>query len=218
MWMAYTLLAACAPTSVQPVAAPTQGVTPDPTVAAGLHPVEIALDRGGIVEGAWVSEAGHDRLIEPVAAQVGDRAVAMIADGAQVAVVERACGLVRVPFFVAGYTTIVSLPYPACGERGPEGLWSAEDLDVLRGLELLPDVPPSDGAFAAFVTFAEAKAACAWYGRALLEGAEWGPVAVWLRSGDGSESTARVVGGDWAAVTEVPASARDHTIGLWCAP
>ncbi len=215
--MAYTLLAACAPTSVQPVTAPTQGVTPDPTFASGLHPVEIALDRGRIVDGAWVSEPGHDRLIEPLAAQVGDRAVAIIADGAQDAVVERACGLVRVPFFVAADTTIVSLPYPACGERGPEGLWSAEDLDVLRGLELLPDVPPSDGAFAAFVTFAEAKAACAWYGRALPEGADAGPVAVWLRSEDG-ESTALVVGGDWVTPTRIPAVARDHAIGLWCAP
>ncbi len=216
--MAYTLLAACAPTSVQPVAAPTQDVTPAPTFAAGLHSVEIALDLGRIVEGAWVSEAGRDLLIEPVAAQVGDRAVAMIADGAQVAVVERACGRVHVPFFVDADSTIVSLPYPACGERGPEGLWSAEDLDVLRGLELLPEVPPSDGAFAAFVTFAEAKAACAWYGRALLEAADVGPVAVWLRSGDGSESTARVVGGDWATVTEVPASARDHSSGCGVLP
>jgi len=215
--MAYTLWVACAPSAVETVSAPAQVFAPPAN--AGSFAVEIALDRGRRVEGSWVSEVGDDTLIEPVAAQVNDRAVAMLPEGAHRAAVSRACGVVYVPFFVTAATTIVSLPYPACGENGPDGVWSAEDVDVLRGLELLPELPQSEGAFATWVTFDEAVVACGWYGRSVLAEAEAGAIGVWLQSDGVDNSTAaRVVGGDWPAPTSIPAAARDHQIGLMCGP
>ena len=215
--MAYTLWVACAPGAVETVSAPAQVLSESTKV--GTRAVEIALDRGRMVEGAWISEVGDDTLIEPVATQVNDHAVAVLTEGAHRAAVSRSCGVVYVPFFVGAATTIVSLPYPACGEHGPDGVWSPEDVDVLRGLELLPELPQSEGAFAAWMTFEEAVAACAWYGRSVPAEAEAGAIGVWLQSdGGGNSTTARVVGGDWPAPTSVPAAARDHQIGLMCGP
>jgi hypothetical protein len=215
MWLAYTLLVACAPGAFETVSSPAQVLSEGANV--GTRAVEIALDRGRMAEGTWVSEAGDDALIEPVAAQVNDRAVAMLTEGAHRARVARSCGVVYVPFFVGADTAIVSLPYPACGEHGPDGVWSPEDVDVLRALDLLPDLPASEGVFAAWMTFDEAVAACAWYGRELPGPASSSPIGVWLHAeDDAAAGTARVVGGDWATPASLPAVARDHQVGLMC--
>ncbi len=187
-----------------------------------LRSVELALDRGHFEDDAWVSEPSTDTLLAPPATQVGERAIASLALGDHTAVIRRACGPVAVPFSVTDDDTIVSLPYPRCpvisGEPGvdaPYRAWTIEDLARVHGIGLFTDWPlglwiaPNDSV--TFATFADAKAACAWYGRGLPAAVSAGDDAVWLADGT-------VAGGTWTAPTAFPPGARDHAVGVRCAP
>lgn len=209
-WLALGCVSGATPDAPQePAAEAASGVgrvTEVPT-RAGRRTVELVLDPGRMDAGQWISTGPADALVEPSAAQSGARAVANVDPGAHVAVVRRACGEVRVPYAVGPDTSVVSLPYPVCGEAAPVGAWTPDDADVLRGLDLFPDWPASVGARAVWVTRAEAEAACGWYGRTLTPGPVEGG-AVWGADGG-------VVGADWGEAA--PPVARDHDIGLACA-
>lgn len=196
-----------APQVVEPAQRDPQPIAADPSA---LHPVELALDRGHFDPDTslWTSEPGRDAVMEPEVVQAGDRAVALVAPGHHVAVIRRECGVVQVPFDVDAETTIVSLPYPRCGETGPAGVWSVDDVLALHGVGLLLDWPIVGVDVAVWATWQEAVSACGWYGRELAAGALPGPIGVWTKGG--------VAGGDLP--DPVPTNARDHSIGVACGP
>lgn len=184
------------------MAAPTVPASP----AIGSRSVEIVLDRGRFDAGEWLSEPGSDPVVSPPVVQAGERARATLAPGEYVAVVARACGPVRVPFVVDPVTEVASLPYPRCGEAGPVGRWSADDVAALHDVGLF-EAWPVAGADGAWGTYGEAVAACAWYGRVLAGSAPAGALPAWVLGG----VVAPGLG------VPVPLSARDHGIGLACA-
>lgn len=157
----------------------------------GARPVELVLDRGRVDDGAWVGEpVGADRVVDPptTAGEGSGRSWATLGDGAGVAVIDRGCGRVSVPYFVERGSRTVSLPYPACAPRDTlpvpglgtrldrrEVPWSA--FGDAHGLGLWREVPGppagEDDGPARYVTFAEAAAWCAWNGARLPTAAEW---------------------------------------------
>lgn len=165
-----------------------------PAPGAAARPVQLVLERGQFEDG-WVSVPGPDDVLasppamgEPPDATGTRRWRAVLPVGAGVARVNRAgCGPVEVPYTV-GAVPIVVLPYPTCATPDApmvpgrsvrldrhEHPWAA--LDGLHAVELFQDVPAAppgqeDGP-ARYVTFAEARAICAWSGGRLPTRAEW---------------------------------------------
>ena len=204
MWFLF----ACAspPSSPSDPAGPAAPPAGDVALGVGsARPVELVLDRGAFDQGAWLSEPGSDRVVSPVVEQVGDRARLALAPGEYVAVIARSCGPVRVPFTIDPFTAIASLPYPRCGETGPDGRWSADDVAALHEVGLLLGWPVS-GPDGVWGTYDEAVAACGWYGRALVARADPSSLPVWVVGGSVSLDLG----------SPVPLSARDHVVGVAC--
>lgn len=185
--------------------APAAPVVARPAPPAGARPVELVLDRGRFDAGEWVSEPGFDPVVAPAVVQAGERANAVLAPGAYVAVIARSCGPVRVPFPVDPLTEVVSLPYPRCGEIGPAGRWSADDVAALHGVGLFLAWPVA-GADGVWGTYDEVVAACAWYGRALAPSAPPDALPAWVVGGTVVPSLGALV----------PLTARDHAVGFAC--
>lgn len=179
-------LAACA-APTPPAAAPTVATATTPE----MRTVEVVLDRGRFVDGEWLSEpVGRDRLRAPAAPlRAGEgslaRGHARLPPGPGEAVVDRdGCGPARVPYVVDA-TDAVVLPYPACDARPGDALpagaaevmateTTGAALAAFARLGLLPDWPiTDDDRPAAWLTLAEARAWCAWWGGRLPTEAEW---------------------------------------------
>lgn len=166
--------------------APADTILVEPTAP---RTVELILDRGHFDGEDWVSEPSTDRVLDPptTAGQGPDRRWTTLPPGPSTARVGRACGEVVVPFVVATEKTIV-LPYPACSTPdappvpGRAALLDRRELSwaevaAAARLGLWPEIPPpepgAENGPARYVTYAEARAICAWKGGRLPTEAEW---------------------------------------------